>query len=224
MEEEKVVAVDAMPEDTEPATDAEPTGEQTGEPPASTDAQVADSPKAEDRKEQYVPITRFNEVNQEMKELREQNIRMQTLIEERLKPPAPPPDPDDEMLDPAVKKIKQENMQLRQALGGLADEQDLLKAKFNIKDYDKIASQVDMFRQEIARRGQYVSRVDAYTYLQGRDAINKPQTVKPKAEIPAIQDTKPEPIPATRTAAANKTVKKPMTLEEEREALGHIKF
>ena len=208
-----------------PEQAAEPQGEIIGEPPAPLQEP---EPQAEKPKEQYVPLSRFNEVNQEMKELREQNIRMQTLIEERLKPPAPvqAPDPDDELIDPVVKqrfsKITQENSQLKQALGAIADKQDLLEARNVVKDYDKHSNQIDLLRRDMAARGQWVSRVDAYTYLQGKEMLGKPQAVKPRAEVPI--DTRPEPIPATQPASANRVVKKPIEpgTKEYLEAYGHL--
>lgn len=229
MAEERDVAEildEALPveQETPPEEQPEETGEQTGDTPAPT---AQPEPKQEKPEEpQTVPYERFKEVNDEVKTLRSDYQRLLTKLEERLNPPpAPQADPEDEMLDPAVKKIKQDNQQLRQVLGQMADQQDLINAKISIKDYDKHASQVEDIRKQFIAKGQYIPRADIYTYLQGKQALSRPAPA-PKQEVkPPAEPEKPAPIPATKPAASNKpSPKKPKTLEEEREALKDVVF
>ena len=229
MIEEKDVAEimdDPIPEVTPevPATEEPNQGEQKGDTPAPIIEKLPEVPKAENEtEEKYVPISRFNEVYKDMKDLRDQNTRLQYMVEERLKPPTPEPEPEDELLDPAIKKMKQDNQQLRQALGAMADKQDLMDFKTSVKDYSKYSTQVDQIRADMGRRGQYVSRLDAYTFLQGREQLNKPVAKKVEPMVDTAEP-KPEPIPATKPAAQNKVIKKPLTLEENREALKDVQF
>ena len=187
-----------------PATE-EPKGEQPTEAPAVNVAQPA-PPAGE---EKTVPYERFKEINEELKQAREREQRYLSLVEDKLKPPPPaqPVEPDDDILDPVVKQVRQENRQLRQVVGQMADRMDLIDAKSSIPNFAKHEADINAIRNAYAAKGVYVSREDAYTYLQGKQVLSRPaSTPKPTpapAPIPAPEAT-PTPIPATRAAASNK--------------------
>ena len=201
-------------------TEAEKTGEHPTETPT-----VNQTPN-ENEKVKYVPYERFQEINNEMKELREMNQRLQYIIEDKMKPQTPERDETAETIyDPVVKKVYEENKQLRQYMAQVADKQDLIDAKMSIKDYGKFANDVEVIRRDFLRRGQVIPRADIYTYLQGRRAL---KSTPAQVNVTAQRKVEPEPqkpIPESKPAARNNPVqKKPQTLDEQREALKDIVF
>lgn len=198
---------------------------QTGEQPTETPA-VKDETLDEKKEVKYVPYERFQEINNEMKELRAMNQRLQYIIEDKLKPQAPEPDETAETIyDPVVKKVYEENKQLRQYMAQVVDKQDLIDAKMSIKDYGKFANDVEVIRRDFLRRGQVIPRADIYTYLQGQRAL---KSTPAQVNVTAQRKVEPEPqkpIPESKPAARNNPVqKKPQTLDEQREALKDIVF
>jgi len=202
-------------------TEAEQMGEQPTETPAVKDETLNDKKEVK-----YVPYERFQEINNEMKELRAMNQRLQYIIEEKMKPQAPEPDETAaEIYDPVVKKVYEENKQLRQYMAQVADKQDLLDAKTSINDYDKFANDIEVIRRDFLRRGQVIPRADIYTYLQGQRVLQKPQIQVKEPVQQKVEPAQQKPIPESKPAARNNPVqKKPQTLEEEREALKDIVF
>jgi len=205
MDEEKKVDVAEVLDDPiatkEANQGAQPADTPAAKEPAQPEPQKAEEPKPEPEK--TVPYERFQEKNEEAKELRQQNLLLQQLVQNHLKPPAPAPEPEDEMIDPEIRKVRQENRELRGMIGQMADQQDLINARLSIKDYDKHADQVETIRQEFLRKGQYIPRTDIYTYLQGRQVLNRPAVVKQEVK-PEPEPVKPKPIPTVRAAASNK--------------------
>ena len=170
-------------------------------------------PAPEPEKEQSIPKSRFDEINERLKQTEGTlNVAMRT-IQNIQRPQPQTPEPETEYLDPAVKRLADENKQLKALGGALVDKMDLLEVQTNpdIKDYKKYASNVDQLRQQRGNQGQYISRLQAYYEIKGQEALrggNRQPVVEKEPEAP-------EAIPQTRAAVRpSNQPRKPETLEQ----------
>jgi len=204
-EEEKVV-------NTAEATTAEATEQGVTE----TDTTVTETvtPPAEEKPEGRAN-ERIRELNERVKNAEEQTrIALNTIQQMQQNAQRPNvPEPETEYLDPAVKKLADENKQLKALGGALVDKMDLLEVQTNpdIKNYKKYAPNIDQLRQQRAGQGQYISRLQAYYEIKGQEALrggNRQTVVEKEPETPAA-------IPQTKTAVKQTSrLNKPETLEE----------
>lgn len=217
---------------TEEATTPEAT--ETQVTPEETPEVKPEAPPVE--KEQVIPKSRFDEVNDERNALREQNrllIEMQRNAQNQ-RPAQPEAEPD--YLDPAVKTLADKNKQLAMALGGIyketletKDELDLIKTQTHpdipVKDYRKYSSQIEQIRQNAENQGgKKPPRADVYFYLKGQEALRGGGYRQP--EKPAeTEPEKPSAIPQTKTAGkVSGQPKKPETLDEAVARLSKYEF
>ena len=194
------------------------------EPQVETpEVEATPEPEKEQPKEQFIPKSRFDEVNDERNSLREQNrllIEMQNRQNQQ-RPVAPEPEPD--YLDPAVKSLADKNKRLEAALGGVANKLDQMEARSKFKDYDKYSAEVERVHNDFLQRGQFINRELIYTNIKGQEAMRGGNRQVEK--VVEAEPEKPAAIPQTRTAAKSPIKSnKPETLEEEIARLSKVQF
>lgn len=212
-----------MAEENGVITTVPPTVEATNVPevPAVETSEVPEVPVVE--KEQTIPKSRFDEVNDERNNLREQN-RLLIQMQQRQNQPVAP-EPEMEYLDPAVKKLADENKQLKAAFGGVINEIDAIKVKTNpnIKDYAKYEPQVEQMRSQLYAQGQFTTREQVYFYIKGQEAL-KGGNRKPEPVVAKEPET-PVAMPQTKaTVKISQSPKGPETLEQKVARLKNVTF
>ena len=204
MEEKEVVK--------DPATTA---GKETENPAGTGEGEGEQEPKT-------VPYTRFKEVNNELKETKEMVKGLAQTVQQMKAPPPAKEEDDDEFADPGMKKIKTENKQLRQGVGVLADQNDLLMVRtdpdINQKDYKKLASKIELEVRNQRSQGQFFSRKQIYYWLKGKEG-------KPTIETPPIKgETQETPVPETKGTKKKTKLASEKTLAEKEQDLSGKEF
>ena len=191
-------------------------GKETENPAGTGEGEGEQEPKT-------VPYTRFKEVNNELKETKEMVKGLAQTVQQMKAPPqAEKEDDDDEFADPGMKKIKTENKQLRQGVGVLADQNDLLMVRtdpdINQKDYKKLASKIELEVRNQRSQGQFFSRKQIYYWLKGKEG-------KPTIETPPIKgETQEAPVPETKGTKKKVKLASEKTLAEKEQDLSGKEF
>ena len=186
------------------------------ENPTNSEATEQEAPVVEpevpavQEKEQFIPKSRFDEVNDERNSLREQN---RLLIEMQRNQRQPAPEPEQEYLDPAVKSLAEKNRRLEMAIGGVANQLDLIEAKTNpaFKDYAKHEADIERVHSQYLQQGQFIKRSLIYTHLKGQEALKGGSR---QVEKVVVEPEVPAAIPQTRPSAKPIKSNKPETLEQ----------
>jgi len=132
--------------------------------------------------------------------------------------PQPNPEPDDEILDPALKKVRNEVNMLKMALAQMYDLNDKLMVQQKYNDFNKYEPEIEAYLTNLRKQGQNLSREQVYLMIKAQKLLSQPKpTSKPKEEEKVN-------TPPPETKSSKKAVKQPTTLEDVRELLKDVKF
>lgn len=143
-----------------------------------------------------VPDHRLNEMMEQMRLMREENLQMRNALNNLYSRQAPAPtNPEQPLFEEktaqALEKFIQKKLdpivsQTKNQTGMLIDRNDLLEfqQRYGVKKYDEYAQKIEGLRQQAIQQGRYMTREEAYKLVYFEESNKKAQQTPEAPQAP----------------------------------------